>query len=298
MDAAIQDDYNRRFKFTALCGLFSSIFLAILKLTLGIIGHSYTVVADGIESLSDTVVDITLLLGVQFWSAPPDANHPYGHRRIETIITVFVGLFLLIAAFIIVYTAIDGIIEGKRKDSVEGIAIIAPIIAILLKETIYRWTISVSKQIKSPSLYANAWHHRTDAITSVVSLIAVFIAQLHPKFYIVDNIGGIICSILIIRVAYSIIRPAVSELSDGGASEKVRQKIEEIALTQKDISSVHKIRTRKMGSVVYADLHMLVDGSTTVKRGHDIADALQDKLKTSIPELMDIIIHIEPNDKG
>ena len=129
----VLQEYNKTFRFTAFCGLLSSIFLAILKLSLGIIGHSYTVVADGIESLSDTVVDITLLLGVQFWSAPPDANHPYGHRRIETIITVFVGLFLLVAAFVIVCSAVDGIIEGKRKDSVEGIALIAPVIAIILK---------------------------------------------------------------------------------------------------------------------------------------------------------------------
>jgi len=296
VDKTASQTYGRQFKFTAFCGLLSSIFLAIIKLTLGTIGHSYTVVADGIESLSDTVVDLTLLLGVQFWSAPPDSNHPYGHRRIETIITAFVGLFLMAAAFVIVYRAIDGIVEGKRTESVEGIAVIAPIIAILLKEFIYRWTISVSRKIKSSALYANAWHHRSDAITSVVALIAVFIAQINPRFYIVDNIGGIICSILIVRVAFGIIKPAMSELSDSGASEKTRKMIEEIALSQPDIKSVHKIRTRKMGSVIFADFHMLVDGNTTVRKGHAVAETLQNTLKSSIPELIDIVVHIEPNE--
>ena len=150
--------------------------------------------------------------------------------------------------------------------------------------------------MKSSALYANAWHHRSDAITSVVTLIAIFVSRLNEHLYMVDNIGGIICSILIVRVAYKIIRPALNELSDSGASEKTRKQIEEISLNVKEIKSVHKIRTRKMGTLVFADLHMLVDGNTTVRKGHDIADLLQDKLKKSIPELIDVVIHIEPND--
>lgn len=287
---------NRQLKFTAVCGLMASIVLVIVKFTLGILGNSYSVIADGVESISDTVTDITLILGIQFWSAPPDKNHPYGHRRIETIITAFIGIMLLLSAFFIIYKAFQGIACGRRDTPVEGIALLAPIIAIIIKESIYRWTLSVSKKLKSSVLYANAWHHRSDAITSVITLIAVFLSMLNEHLYIVDNIGGIVCSILIIRVAYKIIKPALNELSDSGASEKTRQQIEEISLSIKSIKSVHKIRTRKMGSAIFADLHMLVDGNTTVREGHDIANILQDTLKKSIPELIDVVIHIEPND--
>lgn len=285
---------TRQFKLVAICGLLSSISLVIIKFTLGIIGHSYTVIADGIESLSDTVTDITLLFGIRLWTAPADGNHPYGHYRIEAIITTFVGIMLLLGASIISYKAIEGIIAGKRTDSVEGIALLAPFIAIIIKESIYRWTVNVSKKIKSAALFANAWHHRSDAFTSVVSLIAVFIAILNPKFYIVDNIGGIICSILIVRIALKIIIPALSELSDCGVSEKIREDIEKTVLTIDNVKSTHKIRARKMGSCIFADLHILIDGNITVKQGHDIANNVQNILKKTIPNLIDVVIHIEP----
>jgi cation diffusion facilitator family transporter len=287
-------DNTRQFKIVAACGLLASISLVIIKFTLGIIGHSYTVIADGVESISDTVTDITLLFGIGLWTAPADKNHPYGHYRIEAIVTAFVGIMLLLAACIITYKAVWGIIEGKRTDTVEGIALLAPITAIIIKESIYRWTISVSKKIKSTALYANAWHHRSDAITSVVSLIAVLIAILNPKFYIVDNIGGIICSILIIRIGLKIIIPALSELSDCGASEKIRKIIETTVLTLNKIKSTHKIRTRKMGSCIYADLHILIDGNISVKEGHKIAHGVQNILKETIPDLIDVVVHIEP----
>lgn len=285
---------TKRFKIVATCGLLASISLVIIKFSLGIIGHSYTVIADGVESLSDTVTDITLLFGIRLWTAPADKNHPYGHYRIEAIVTAFVGVVLLLAAGIITYKAIWGIIEGKRTDTVEGIALLAPIAAIIIKESIYRWTIIVSKKIKSTALFANAWHHRSDAITSVISLIAVFIATLNPKFYIVDNVGGIVCSILIIRIGLKIIIPAISELSDCGASEKIRENIERTVLTINNVKSTHKIRTRKMGSCISADLHILVDGNISVKKGHDIANNVQNILVKTIPDLIDVVVHIEP----
>ncbi len=290
-----QNQENRRqFKLVAACGLLASISLVIIKFSLGIIGHSYTVIADGVESISDTITDITLLFGIGLWTAPADKNHPYGHYRIEAIVTAFVGFMLLLAACTITYRAVWGIIEGKRTDTVEGIALFAPIAAIIIKESIYRWTIRVSKKIKSTALYANAWHHRSDAITSVVSLIAVLIAILNPKFYIVDNVGGIICSILIIRIGLKIIIPAISELSDCGASEKIRENIESTVLALNKVKATHKIRTRKMGICIYADLHVLVDASISVKEGHDIANSVQNVLKETIPDLVDVVVHIEP----
>lgn len=287
---------TRQFKRVAACGLLASISLVIIKFTLGIIGNSYTVIADGVESLSDTLTDITLLFGIGLWTAPADKNHPYGHYRIEAIVTAFVGIMLLIAAGVIIYKAICGILEGKRTDTIGGIAILAPIAAIIIKEIIYRWTISVSKKIKSAALYANAWHHRTDAITSIVTLVAVFIAILSPKFYLVDNVGSIICSVLIIRIGLKIIIPALAELSDCGVSEKIRANIETAVLTLNNVEATHKIRTRKMGSCISVDLHVLVNGNISVKEGHNIAHSVQDILKKTMPELVDVVVHIEPSE--
>lgn len=279
----------------ALLGLCSSVFLVILKFGIGIMSNSYTVIADGVESLCDTVTDSLLLFGVKIWSAPADDKHPYGHMKIETIVTAVVGIFLLAVGILIMYRGVSALVLDRGKDHVVGkISIIAPIVAIILKETIFRITIKTSKRIQSSSLFANAWHHRTDAITSFVTLIAVILSIISPKLQVVDYIGSIICSVIILKIAYGIISPTISELSDSSDSSNTRFKIENILKKVHNIEGVHKIRTRKMGNTIFADMHVLVDGEMSVKEGHDIADNIQFILKKKIPNLFDIIVHIEP----
>ena len=286
---------NKDFIRVAVLGLCSSIFLVILKFTVGIAANSYTVMADGVESLCDTFSDTMLLLGVRVWSAPADDKHPYGHMKIETIVTAVVGLFLFAVGLLIMYRGVSALVVSDDKSHVVGkLSVIAPIVAIVLKETIFRISVRVSKRIQSSSLLANAWHHRSDAITSLVTLVAVVLSIINPKLQIIDYIGSVICSVIILKIAYNIISPTISELSDSRDSMNSSSKIEEALKNVSRIRGVHKIRTRKMGSAVFADMHVLVDGSISVKEGHDVADKVQIVLKNHIPSLVDVVVHIEP----
>ncbi|HJO96053.1 MAG TPA: cation diffusion facilitator family transporter [Victivallales bacterium] len=274
-------------------GMIINIFLALLKFILGYIGNSQAVIADGVHSLSDTITDIAIILGVKFWAAPPDTKHPYGHLKIETIVTAFISIVLVIVSVGIAYEAIVTIKEHKSHSDL-WIAVIGPLISIIIKEALYRWNINTGKRIKSSSLIANAWHHRSDAISSLMAVAAVSISLISPNFAFVDNIGAVIVSLFIIKVAWDILSPAISELSDKGASEKIQSKIRKISLEVNNVKSVHAIRTREIGSCIYVDLHVLVDGKLSVEKGHYISDTVQKALIENIPEIIDVIVHIEP----
>ncbi|MCP4177943.1 MAG: cation transporter [bacterium] len=274
-------------------GMIINIFLALLKFVLGYIGNSQAVIADGFHSLSDTITDIAIILGVKFWAAPPDSKHPYGHLKIETLITAFISIVLVLVSVGIAYEAIVTIKENKSHTDL-WIAIIGPLISIIIKEILYRWNINTGKRIKSSSLIANAWHHRSDAISSLMAIAAVSISLISPNFAFVDNIGAVVVSLFIIKVAWDILSPAISELTDKGASEKIQLQIKEVSLKVDKVKSVHAIRTREIGCCIYVDMHVLVDGKLTVEKAHCISDTVQKKLIENIPEIIDVIVHIEP----
>jgi len=280
-------------KYITWWGLSINLLVSLLKFVVGYAGHSDAVIADGVHSLSDTVTDIAILLGVKIWSAPPDAKHPYGHFKIETIVTSFISIVLAIIAVGMAYEAIVGMMSHNNIPP-SAIALVGPIVCIGVKEWLFRWNINVGKKIKSSSLIANAWHHRSDVISSVMALIAVAAGVVDPKLAYVDNIGALIVSLIILKVAWDILAPALSELIDAGASEKIADQIRVEAVNFKSVKAVHAVRTRKTGSSIFADMHILVDESLTVKDGHAITEQLKQKLIDTIPDLIDIVIHIEP----
>ena len=274
-------------------GLAGNVFLSALKFTAGFLGSSQAVVADGVHSLSDMGTDLAVLLGVKFWSAPPDEDHPYGHRRIETIITVAIGVALALAALGIGYNAL-ATIRGIHLRQPGWIAIPGSVFAIVLKEVLYRWTVAVGRQVKSSAVIANAWHHRSDALSSVPVVIAVAVAVLNPKLAFIDHAGALVVSIFILKVSWDIISPSLSELADLGAPRKHREKIRAIATGISGVKSVHAIRTRRLGSGLHVDLHILVDGEMTVRMGHEISRAVKFALIEKGPEILDAVVHLEP----
>jgi len=274
-------------------GLAGNVFLSGLKFTAGFLGSSQAVVADGVHSLSDMGTDLAVLLGVKFWSAPPDEDHPYGHRRIETIITVAIGVALALAALGIGYNAL-ATIRGIHLRQPGWIAIPGSVFAIVLKEVLYRWTVAVGRQVKSSAVIANAWHHRSDALSSVPVVIAVAVAVLNPKLAFIDHAGALVVSIFILKVSWDIISPSLSELADLGAPRKHREKIRAIATGISGVKSVHAIRTRRLGSGLHVDLHILVDGEMTVRMGHEISRAVKFALIEKGPEILDAVVHLEP----
>ena len=274
-------------------GLAANLILFITKFILGFLGSSQAVIADAFHSLSDIVTDIAILFGIKFWSSPPDECHPYGHKRIETIVTVGIGIVLSIIALGIGYNALILMRKTNFKPPTK-IAAFGAILSIILKEIIYHWTLAVGTRIKSPALIANAWHHRSDAISSIPVFIAVTVAIFNPNFAFIDLIGALIVSLFILKVSWDIIRPAVSELAEGGASEYDRKKIKSIVMEVDGVKATHAIRTRKLGAGLYVDLHVLVDGEMTVQKGHLVSHEVKNKLLVKGPDILDVVVHIEP----
>ncbi|UCD32896.1 MAG: cation transporter, partial [Desulfobacterales bacterium] len=274
-------------------GLATNLILFVTKFTMGHLGASQAVIADAFHSLSDISTDIAILFGIKFWSSPPDECHPYGHKRIETIVTVIIGIALFIIALGIGYNALILMRKTHLKPPTK-IAAFAALLSIILKEVVFHWTSAVGTRIKSSALLANAWHHRSDAISSIPVLIAVTIAIFNPNLAFIDLIGALIVSLFILKVSWDIMRPAVSELSDGGASAHDREKIKSIVLEVDRVKGTHAIRTRKLGAGLYVDLHVLVDGEMTVQQGHRVAHEVKNNLLAKGPDILDVVVHIEP----
>lgn len=274
-------------------GMLINLILGLLKIVTGIIGSSYSAIADGIHSLSDLATDIAIIIGVKFWSAPPDSDHPYGHGRIETIVTLFIGIMLAIAGLLIGYEAVSTI-KDTHIEKPGWIALTGIILTIILKEILFRQTMKVGEKIGSRSVKANAWHHRSDAFSSVLALASVLTALLVPGMEFIDHIGGILVSALIVKVSYDIAKPAFRELSDAGASQKDIEMIKTIALKINGVKEVHAVRSRQYNSGNYIDLHVLVDDNISVKQGHDIAENVKSALMSEGPSVVDVVVHIEP----
>jgi cation diffusion facilitator family transporter len=278
-------------------GLVVNLFLAAIKFIAGIYGRSQALVADAIHSLTDLTTDIAVIAGSHYWSRPPDENHPYGHRRLETLVTVFIGVVLIVAGIGIGWKAISALQE-KHAAPPEWIAVFAALLSIGCKESIYRWTAITGRRVKSAALAANAWHHRTDAISSIPVLIAVAGARIVPAWSFLDKVGAVIVSIFILHASIKVIWPAISELIDVGAPTEICRKIENIALKNEGVLQVHDIRTRYISSSIQVDLHIVVEGLITVREGHDIADDVKARLIDSIPEVLDVIVHVDPPERA
>jgi cation diffusion facilitator family transporter len=276
-------------------GFVINILLSGLKLAAGYFGQSQALIADAIHSLTDTTTDLAVIAGSHYWSRPPDVGHPYGHRRLETLITVFIGLMLAAAGIGIGWRAVSTLHENQALTP-GWFALGAALVSILVKEALYRWTAAAGKKIRSPALAANAWHHRSDAISSLPVLVTVGGAFIFPSWSFLDHVGAVIVSIFILHAALKITWPGVSELVDSGAPEEIQKKIVEISCSHRGVREIHKVRTRYISSSIQVDMHIVVDGSITVRDGHAIADEVESHIIAEIPEILDVVIHVDPPD--
>lgn len=274
-------------------GLGVNLVLVVLKFLAGYFGSSQAVIADAFHSLSDMATDFAILLGVRYWTAPADEKHPYGHHRIETMITVFIGLALLAVAVGLGYNAIITIRDADVRQP-GAIALLAAILSIFSKEILFRWTIKIGQRVKSTAVVANAWHHRSDALSSIPAAIAVAVALIYPNLAFVDHIGALVVSIFILIVAWNISSQALNVLADRGAAEKETQEIYQIAMNVEHVQAVHAIRTRQLGSSLHVDLHVKVDPNMSVKDGHDVSEIVKHELIARGPNVIDVVVHLEP----
>lgn len=268
--------------------------LAILKWLAGYFGNSYALIADAIESTADIFSSFLVLLGLKYAKRPADENHPYGHGRIEPLITFAVVGFLIISATIIAYESIQNI--GTPHELPKPWTLFVLLAIIIWKETSYRIVIKKSKETGSSSLKADAWHHRSDAITSVAAFIGISIALILGKGYeSADDYAALFASGFILYNCYLIFRPALGEIMDENLYEDLIVDIRINSLKVEGILGTEKCFVRKLGTKHLVDLHAIVNGDITVKEGHILAHTLQAYLQQEMPQLGNILIHIEPN---
>ena len=295
MKQEITADHISQSKKITWIGRLVNVALAGLKFIVGFVGSSQAVIADAVHSLSDMVTDFSVILGVRYWSAPPDEDHPYGHRKIEAIITALIGVALAIVALGMGYKALSTIREVHIRQTT-WIAITGPVFSILLKEILYHWTMKVGTRVKSTAVVANAWHHRSDAFSSVPAVIAVAASAINPEWAFVDHVGALIISVFILKVSWDITSPSLGELSDRGASLKDCAQIEKVAMGVDGVRDVHTIRTRKCGESLYVDLHVVVDPEIPVRLGHNISEDVEEALLKDGPQILDVVAHLEPDE--
>lgn len=269
--------------------------LALIKWIAGYFGNSYALIADAIESTTDICSSLLVLIGLKYSAKPADKNHPYGHGRAETLITFLVVAFLITSATVIAYESIKNI--GTSHDLPHPYTLIILGAIIVWKEISYRLVLKKSKETNSSSLKADAWHHRSDAITSLAAFIGISIALFFGKGYeSADDWAALFAALFIFYNSYLIFRPALGEIMDEHLYDNVVNQVREVSKTVTGIIDTEKCHVRKTGMKFLVDLHATVDANISVKQGHDLAHHLKNQLKKEIPELADVLIHIEPNE--
>ena len=269
-----------------------NIFLAFIKIIAGILGKSSVMIADGLHSASDIITSMGVLIGNYISSKPFDKEHNYGHEKAETLVSFLLSIILVGVALSIGYEA------SKSLFNIEGIAIptllplVVSIISILIKEYQYRITIRIAKKINSPALKADAWHHRSDALSSIAAFVGIGGAML--GFKILEPLASIVVALCVCKVGYDILKNAVNELMDVSIDETYENEIKKIAQLTEGVMNLGSLRTRKHGASAYVDLVICVDGKLTVTSGHDIATNLEKKIQNDINIVKGITVHVEP----
>ena len=290
----VQYTHNtREFLKVTWIGLWINVALSALKIWAGLAGNSRAVLADGFHSLSDLVSDVALLIGVRYWSAPADDDHPHGHQRLESLITLSIALLLAGLCFALVYNAAVSLLSGEHRP-VGLVASLAALLSIVLKEGLYRWTVRKGKELRSSALVANAWHHRSDALSSIPAALSAGAAFIAPSLVILDFIGTIIVVVFLCSAAWKIAWPALNELTDRGVGDETRAKLLSTALAVPGVRDVHALRTRFLGAGVQVDLHIMVDSAMSVEEGHRVATSVEDALLNMGPQIIDALVHLEP----
>jgi len=267
--------------------------LAAIKGLAGFFGNSYALIADAIESTTDIFSSILVLIGIKYANRPADQNHPYGHGRIEPLITFIVVGFLITSATIIAYESIQNIRTPHELPKVWTLFVLGAI--IIWKEISFQIVLKKSKETNSSSLKADAWHHRSDAITSIAAFIGISISLVFGKGYeTADDWAALFAAGFILYNSYQIFRPALGEIMDEHTYDDLIKEVRSISITVNGVLDTEKCFARKAGLKYHIDLHATVDGNLTVKQGHDIAHKLKDTLKQQLPQLGHVLIHIEP----
>lgn len=271
-----------------------NVILSIFKLIAGIVGHSGAMISDAVHSASDVFSTIIVILGINIASRQSDDDHQYGHDRLECVAAILLAVVLFATGIGIGIGGINKIITGTAgKDEIPGmIALLAAIASIVVKESMFWYTRSAAKKINSGALMADAWHHRSDALSSIGALIGIGGARL--GFPVLDSIASVIICVFIVKAAYDIFKDAVDKMVDKSCDEETEEKMRQLIKEQTGVLKVDVLRTRLFGAKMYVDIEIAADGDITLREGHEIAQVVHDKVEEEFPLVKHCMVHVNP----
>lgn len=279
-------------------GLVVNLVLSLLKLAAGVVGRSGAMVADAVHSFSDLATDIVVIAFARISAKPRDTDHDYGHGKYETLATIIISIALgVVGAGILVnsFRGIRTVIDGGLLPRPGAVALVAAVASILVKEILYRYTVRVGRRIDSPSVVANAWHHRSDALSSLGTLLGIGCAFfLGDKWRIADPIAALIVSVFIFKIAFDLIRTGLGELLEQSLPEEVEKEILGIVAANPRVREPHNLRTRRIGAAIAIEVHVRMDGKMTVEESHELTVDIEQRLRERFGEGTMIAIHVEP----
>lgn len=281
-----------------IVGSIGNMLLLTFKFVAGIVGHSSAMIADAIHSLSDFVTDIVVLLFVNISSRPQDSNHKYGYGKFETFATFFIGLALVCAALGIIISGVTkfvGWLNGQQIAQPGTLALWAALISIVVKEILYRYTVTSGKRLNSQAMVANAWHHRSDAFSSIGAAIGVGGAiLLGDRWTVLDPLASVVVGCMLMNVAWKLLKQSVGELTDSALPPDTEREIISIIESNPSVSEPHNLRTRRIGNRIAIDVHVRMEPSMTLKDAHDHATAIELRLKQRFGADTLVTLHMEP----
>ena len=281
-----------------LLGSIVNFLLLVFKFLAGFLGHSSAMIADAVHSLSDFVTDIIVFVFVRISGKPQDEGHDYGHGKFETLATAIIGVVLLfvgIGIFLNSSRSIIDVCRGAELESPGILALVAAFVSIVLKEILYQYTVYKGKRLASKVVIANAWHHRSDAFSSIGTLVGIGGAIfLGPAWRILDPIAALVVSLFIMKVSYDLVKPCIDELLEKSLPKEVEDRIIEIILSHPGAVSPHNLRTRHIGNSIAIEVHIRMNSSMTLKDAHDITKRIESSLKNEFGQGTHIGIHMEP----
>ena len=282
-----------------LVGSIVNLLLVCVKAVAGVVGHSAAMISDAVHSLSDFITDIVVLIFVRISAQPQDEGHDYGHGKFETLATLLIGLALAAAAIGIVVngaTKLAHWLQGEPLQTPGRIALWAAIISIAVKEILFQYTRIKGRKLQSKALEANAWHHRSDALSSIGAAIGIGGAiLLGPRWAVLDPLASIVVGAMLVKVAWDLLGPSFGELTDSSLPAETEQEMLEIIKAVPGVQDPHNLRTRRIGNRIAAEVHIRLDGSQTLKDAHDKATEVESRFKARFGSQSHIIVHMEPN---
>ena len=291
-----EDEFQRVANKVSFVTIIGNILLSVMKLIAGFIAHSNAMISDAIHSASDVFSTFVVIIGIKLASKKADKEHPYGHERLECVAAIVLSMVLFITGFGIGAAALKNITSGDYNNIVvPGIlALVAAIVSIVSKEAMYWYTRYNAKRIDSSALMADAWHHRSDAFSSIGALIGIAGARL--GFPIMDSIASLIIFVFIIKAAYDIFKDAIDKMVDRACDDDTLNQIRECVMKHEDVLGIDMLQTRIFGNKIYVDLEISTDGSYTLSKAHTIAESVHDDIEKSFPKVKHIMVHVNPAD--